>query len=118
MNNINKTPVYKRITDICVDMYTNDNAVEKRALRGKVFLNSEKGEIAFLQNKPRGQRSVEVGRTPHSRSVRRPDGDYTVTFRINARERYLRETLLAELRSLVTLILSDSHHTKHLTLNN
>ena len=78
-----KTPIYRRVKDICVDMYTSDAAVEKRLLHGKVFLNSDKGEILFAQNAPRGPRSVEIGRTLHSRYVRRPDGMYTITLRLD-----------------------------------
>lgn len=103
-----KTPVYRRIKDICVDMYTLDTHIERRTLNGKVFLNSVKGEMTFTQNSPRGARSVEIGRTAHSRYVRRPDGDYTVTFHINACEKKLRERLLAEVRSLVAVIQADN----------
>ena len=66
-NKNTRTPIYRRVKDICVDMYTSDAAVEKRLLHGKVFLNSDKGEILFAQNAPRGPRSVEIGRTLHSR---------------------------------------------------
>ena len=94
------TPKYRRVKDICVDLYTQDETVEKRLLAGKALLNTDKGEFLFSQNPPRGPRSVEIGRTAHSRFVRRPDGLYTVTFRIDASERNYREQLLAEVREL------------------
>ena len=103
-----KTPVYKRLKDVCVDMYTLDNSVEMRPMSGKVFLNSEKGEIMFTQNPPRGPRSKEIGRTRHSRYVRRPDGDYAVTFHFSADEQKLQEKLLEEVKVLVSVIMADS----------
>lgn len=106
-NKNTKTPIYRRVKDICVDMYTSDAAVEKRLLHGKVFLNSDKREILFAQNAPRGPRSVEIGRTLHSRYVRRPDGAYTVTFRCMGNEKNLRELLLVEVREIATMIKAD-----------
>lgn len=94
------TPIYRRVKDICVDLYTQNEAVEKRLLAGKALLNTDKGEFLFSQNPPRGPRSVEIGRTAHSRFVRRPDGLYTVTFRVDTRERNYKEQLLAEVREL------------------
>lgn len=111
-NKNTRTPIYRRVKDICVDMYTSDAAVEKRLLHGKVFLNSDKGEILFAQNAPRGPRSVEIGRTLHSRYVRRPDGDYTVTFRCTGREKNLRELLLAEVREIAIMIQADAKRVK------
>jgi hypothetical protein len=89
-------------------MYTRDNSVDMRPMSGKVFLNSEKGEIMFTQNQPRGPRSKEIGRTRHSRYVRRPDGDYTVTFHFSADEQKLQEKLLEEVKVLVSVIIADS----------
>ena len=94
--------------DICVDMYTQVDAVEKRLLNGKALLNTEKGEFIFAQNPPRGPRSIEIGRTAHSRFVRRPDGLYTVTFRVDVQERNLREQLLAEVRDITKALKIDN----------
>lgn len=107
-NNNNKVLFYKRMKYICVDMYTHDTQIERRTLSGRAFLNSVKGELVFTQNAPRGPRSVEVGRTLHARFVRRPDGDYTVTFHLNAREKRLREVLMAEVKCLLATIQADA----------
>lgn len=104
----NKTPYYKRVKDICVDLYTQEEEVEKRLLSGRALLNCEKGEFVFAQNAPRGPRSTEIGRTPHARFIRRPDGRYTITFScMDAEERNLREQLLAEVRTICTVMQSD-----------
>ena len=103
----NKATSYRRIKDICIDLYTLDNDVDKQLMRGRFFLNCEKGEALFKQNLPRGLRSVEIGRTRHSRYVRRPDGDYTVTFRCRAGEKDLVKTLSAEIREIAKRIEAD-----------
>lgn len=103
-----ETPYYKRVKDICVDLYTQEREVEKRLLSGRALLNCEKGEFIFAQNAPRGPRSTEIGRTPHARFIRRPDGRYTITFSsMDAEEKNLREQLLAEVRTICTVMQSD-----------
>lgn len=105
---LEKTPYYKRVKDVCVDLYTQEEEVEKRLLSGRALLNCEKGEFIFAQNAPRGPRSTEIGRTPHARFIRRPDGRYTITFScMDAEERNLREQLLAEVRTICTVMQSD-----------
>ena len=114
----NKATSYSRIKDICIDMYTVDKAVDKQLMRGRFFLNCEKGEAIFKQNLPRGLRSVEIGRTRHSRYVRRPDGDYTVTFRCRAGEKDLVKILSAEIREIAKKIESDYEWQKNENLFN
>lgn len=100
-------PHYNRLSEMSVDMYTLDENPEMKLLRGRALLNPEKSEIAFVQNTPRGERSVEIGRTFHSRYVRRPDGGYTATLRFDGDERNLREKLLSEVREMVTVVMED-----------
>ena len=97
-------PHYKNMSNMSVDMYTVDADPENKLLRGRALLNPHKKEFAFVQNTPRGPRSVEVGRTLHSRYVCRPDGDYTVTVRFGAQEKNIREQLLAETRQIVSSV--------------
>jgi hypothetical protein len=78
-----------------------------RIMRGKALLDSGDKRITFVENEPRGPRSVEIGRTGHSRYVRRPDGHYTITFRVDARTKYLTETLVAEVREVCKSIAED-----------
>ena len=78
-----------------------------RVMRGKALLDDEALDFKFVENPPRGPRSVEIGRTVHSRFVRRPDGLYTVTFRCDASTKYLRETLTAEVAEIVKMITAD-----------
>lgn len=104
----NYVPVYKRVKDVCLDIYTRDEHVDKRLLKGRALLNTEKGEFAFVQNEPRGARSVEIGRSAHSRLVRRPDGLYTLTFScMDAEEVYLREQLISEVRVVCAMMKAD-----------
>lgn len=93
--------VYSKLTDMSVEMQSQQ---EKNmcVLRGRVLLNEIESRLLFIQNSPRGKRSVEVDRGDHCRMVRRPDGCYTLTLRFNAEEKYVRETLIAEVRNMVT----------------
>lgn len=103
-NKQNATPHYTKHYNMSIDMYTLDEAPTKKLLRGRALLNDEKREMTFVQNTPRGPRSVEVGRTLHSRYVCRPDGEYTVTVHFAANEFNIREQLLSETRTMVTAV--------------
>lgn len=69
-------------------------------LHGKALLNEEERRFIFLQNPPRGPRSSEVARTAHARMVRTARGTYTLTFRFDGSERWLRQALIAELNEI------------------
>ena len=71
-----------------------------RVMAGKALLDEESSDMKFVENPPRGPRSIEVGRTAHSRYICRPDGLYTITLRIDASSRYLRETLTSEIAEI------------------
>lgn len=78
-----------------------------RVMAGKALLDEECKDLKFVENPPRGPRSVEVGRTAHSRYIRRPDGLYTITLRIDASGKYLRETLTSEIAEIAKNIEMD-----------
>lgn len=78
-----------------------------RVMRGKALMDEASADLKFVENEARGARSVEVGRTAHSRFVRRPDGAYTITLRCNGNEKYLREALIAEVGDIVKTIKLD-----------
>ena len=103
---------YKRYIDYSVDLYSRSDDAENRLLRGRALLNTKKGELSFVENAPRGPRSVEIGRTFHSRFVRRPDGGYTVTFRVSAMSPIIREELLSEVRDVCRGIKDDMARVK------
>lgn len=94
-------------------LFTTDERPAGRILRGKALYNDQESEMTFVENAPRGPRSVEVGRTAHSRFVRRPDGLYTITFRVDAGMPYLRQVLVAEVNELAKLLLDDRKGVKH-----
>lgn len=106
------TPYYKRVKDICLDVYSRDAEIEKRLLRGRALLNTEKGEFMFAQNEPRGPRSKEVYRGGMSRLVCRPDGLYTLTFSsMDSETKHLREVLISEVREAVNAM--NAHREAH-----
>lgn len=101
-----------------VDVYTVDEQVANRLLRGRALLNLDSKKFVFAQNEPRGARSIEVGRTMHSRLVRRPDTRYTLTFScMDGGEKQLREQLIAEVRDVMKMINADLERQKRETKN-
>lgn len=87
---------YKRIPNMTVGMQSQEDC-NLQVLQGRAILNEADKTFLFLQNTPRGPRSAEVMRTRHGRLVRRPDGDYTLTFRFSANEVDLQTTLVGEM---------------------
>lgn len=79
-----------------------------RVMRGKALLDAAVADFKFVENEPRGPRSIEVGRTAHARFVRRPDEGYTITFRVTPGSKFLRETLTAEVAEVVKLVEADA----------
>lgn len=83
-----------------VSILTERGNPNMRVMAGKALLDEDCQDLKFVENPPRGPRSVEVGRTAHSRYIRRPDGLYTITLRVDATHRYLRETLTSEIAEI------------------
>ena len=82
------------LTDMTVNLQSQ-NHYDQHVLNGKLFVN---------QNRPRGPRSIEMMRTPHSRLVRRPDGDFTLTFHFSKEEYAVGPQLLEELQKVVDFL--------------
>lgn len=89
---------YRKYSDYSLEMMSE--YANMSVIRGKGLLNVQESRFTFVQNEPRGPRSVEVGRTAHCRFVRRPDGLYTATLRFNAGEKNLLPALIAEVRTI------------------
>ena len=83
-----------------VSIFAERGNPNMRVMAGKALLDEESSDMKFVENPPRGPRSIEVGRTAHSRYIRRSDGLYTITLRIDASSRYLRETLTSEIAEI------------------
>ena len=79
-----------------------------RVMRGKALLDQSGQDFKFVENPPRGPRSVEVGRSMHGRVVRRPDKLYTLTLRLDAGSKYLMEATIAEVREVIKAIQTDA----------
>lgn len=91
------------LTDMMVTLQSQEN-YDQQVLNGKLFVNKKKHQAAFNQNRPRGPRSTEVMRTPHARLVRRPDGDFTITFHFSKEEYAVGPQLLEELQKVVDFL--------------
>lgn len=97
---------YSKKAGMTVEMMSQERR-NMVVLRGKVLLNEDEERLSFVQNAPRGQRSVEIGRGKHSRIVRRPDGLYTLTLRFDVKEKFVREAMIAEVRNAVNMALAE-----------
>lgn len=106
------TNVYQKFNDYTVKVVARQKTAVRRAFGAKATIIPEEGELWLVENKPRGPKSKEVGRTIHSRMVRRIDGNYTLTLRFSADERQIREQLLAETRRMATLADEDRQTVK------
>ena len=94
---------HSRFSDYNVEMFTREETPANKLLRGRVLLAPAKSELTFIENDEKRKGNKEVHRTLHSRTVIRMDGTYTTTFRgYSIEEKYLVETLLAEMRDTVT----------------
>lgn len=98
---------YVRQDSAALRLFTLKEDASGEVLRGKALYNGHEKEMTFVENMPRGPRSKEIGRTAHSRMVRRPDGMYTVTFRVDAGTKYLRQQMIVEVSDLVKMIEAD-----------
>ena len=103
---------HERFEKMELHVYSRAERVDKVVLAGRQFIDADDGRCTFVQNAPRGPRSVEIGRTPHCRIVRRPDGGYTTTLRVTQNVKYLKETLLAEIREVADCINKDLEEVK------
>lgn len=97
----------EKLTDFEVSLYKREASIDRRVVGGKLLLWTASREVMFVQNAPRGERSVEVGRTAHARVVRLKDGRHSVRLRFDARERSIGYQLIAEVREIVRLAAED-----------
>lgn len=90
----------EKLEDYNVALYKRQESIDRQIVGGKLLLWSSEKEITFVQNPPRGERSKEIGRTPHARIVRLKSGHYSIRLRFAADERQIGYQLLAEIRNL------------------
>lgn len=88
-----------------LEVYSPQEEVERKILRGRIFVDSKIKRTTFVENEKRGPRSTCLSRTTHGILRRNSAGDeYKITLRFRSDEKYLKELLLSEIRSLVEVI--------------
>lgn len=97
----------EKLTDFEVNLYKRQENIDKQIVGGKLLLWSDNKEMIFVQNAPRGARSVEIGRTAHARLVRLTNGHYSVRLRFSADERQVNYQLIAEIREINKMAAAD-----------
>lgn len=99
---------YSRWSDMSVKVLSVGESPANRMVRGKAVIIPDEAEVTIVENLPRTDRSVEVGRSLNCRMVRRHDGNYTLTLRFGAKQKNLRESLLAQVRNMASIALCDA----------
>lgn len=90
----------EKLEDYTVTLHKRQEEVDRQIVGGKLLLWKASKEVTFVQNAPRGARSVEIHRTAHARLVRLVNGHYSVRLRFSASERQVGYQLIAEIREL------------------
>lgn len=90
----------EKLQDYSVELYKRQESLDRQIVGGKLLLWQDSKEVTFVQNAPRGARSVEIHRTAHARLVRLVDGRYSVRVRFSALERQVGFQLIAEMREI------------------
>lgn len=97
----------ERLEGYEMKLYKREESIDKKIVGGKLLQWAASKEVTFVQNGPRGPRSVEIGRTAHARMVRLLNGHYSVRLRFAAGEREIGYQLLAEIRELNKMAADD-----------
>ena len=90
----------EKLQDYNVTLHKRQEELDRQIVGGKLLLWKASKEVTFVQNAPRGARSVEIHRTAHARLVRLKDGKYSVRTRFAASERQVGFQLIAEMREI------------------
>lgn len=88
-------------------LYKREESIDRKVVGGKLLQWAASKEVTFVQNGPRGPRSVEIGRTAHARMVRLLNGRYSARFVFAAGEREIGYQLIAEIRELNKMATTD-----------
>lgn len=90
----------EKLQDYNVTLHKRQEELDRQIVGGKLLLWKASKEVTFVQNAPRGARSVEIHRTAHARLVRLKDGRYSVRVRFAPTERQVGYQLIAEMREI------------------
>ena len=88
------------LTEMTVTIKSH-HSINKQPMHGKIVVEAEDKNVKFVENAPRGPPSVEVMRTVHSRTVRRPDGQYGISFHFFGDEPGIGRQLVKELKAVI-----------------
>lgn len=88
------------LQDYNITLHKRQEELDRRIVGGKLLLWKACKEVTFVQNAPRGARSVEIHRTAHARLVRLKDGRYSVRVRFAPSEWQVGYQLIAEMREI------------------
>ena len=96
-----KTKKVKALQNMTLFVETPQDNINLKPMSGRILVNTIERCSLFVQNKPRGPRSVEIMRTNHARMVRRPNGKYSISIQFSPEEFHISEQLMLEIGTLV-----------------
>lgn len=96
-----ESPTYKRIPRATVEIHAREEKFASRVMGGKALFNEREERFTFVENEKRKKRSKLLLATPHATLRLRESGIFSVSIVFEHNEKYVSESLLAEVRDLV-----------------
>lgn len=94
----------EKLNSVNLEVIHREEDYKDSPMTGKGLFVSGSNQFLFVQNQPRGRRSRLLKVSDHGRLREGTTGDYLITFRFTAEERFgafIKEELISELRNLL-----------------
>lgn len=89
---------YDKIEGVDVGVIHREESYVHTLMRGRGVYMPLEEKFLFVENKPRGPKSRMLGTTNHAKYRVRPDGTYGISLIFDPKEKFMPETLIAEVR--------------------
>ncbi len=93
--------IFKQLPPTDVEVFATREQINGRVMCGKALYTGEQDRFAFVENPPRVKRSKLVLASSHASLRKRANGDFSINVVFTAGEKYIKESLINEVRGLV-----------------
>lgn len=83
-----------------VSVYARNEIQSGKLMSGRAIYNLGEHRFSFVENPPRTRRSKLIRASGHASLRRRHDGSYSINIVFKRDEKYVRDSLLSEVRAL------------------
>ena len=90
-----------KIPQVSLEVYHRTESIPNRVLNGKALYSLDNNRFSFVENPPRAARSKLILASGHASLRRRHNGKFSINIVFERQEKYLKETILNEIRGLV-----------------